>query len=322
MDASRILVIQLRRIGDVVLTTPALRALRRRFPSAMLDVLVEAPGAEALRGNPDVSEVLVYEPEAPVRGLLRVRARRYDLVIDLMGNPRTALLTACSGAAVKAGPAHVFHRWAYGVKLPQSEATQYAAKEKLLMLAPLGVTETDDCMPKLSLAERRLEGNTIGLIPASRKETRRWPAEHFAQLGRLLIEKYGCEILVFWGPGERELAGRVASAIGEGARVTAETPSLFQAAVLIGKCRLIVTNCNGPKHIAVAMGVPTVTIHGSSDPAAWNPPSPRHLVARRDELPCIGCMSNDCRYALECLKDLAPRRVLEKCEALLAPLPA
>jgi ADP-heptose:LPS heptosyltransferase len=82
-------------------------------------------------------------------------------------------------------------------------------------------------------------------------------------------------------------------------------------------CRLVVTNCNGPKHIAVALGVPTVTIHGSSDPVSWNPPHPKHLVARLDNLFCIGCGLNRCPYHLECMTQLKPETVLETAAKLL-----
>src|SRR5262245_27329057 len=100
-----ILVIQLRRLGDVILTTPALEALKKRYPKAKLDFLVEAPGAEAVAGHPAIDETLVYDAEGPLEALvwaLKIRARGYDWVIDFLANPRTALLTALSGAEVKA----------------------------------------------------------------------------------------------------------------------------------------------------------------------------------------------------------------------------
>ena len=325
MVPRRILVVQLRRIGDIVLTTPALKALKERFPAATLDILVEPPAVEAVRGLPFLDEVVVYDAKGVLDAVLwalSVRSRKYDMVVDLMGNPRTALVTALSGAAVKAGPAHVFHRWAYNLALPQStDKCHYAAREKLRMLAPLGVADQERPLPVWPRLAANRPGdsprNLIGFVPASRKETRRWPAEKYAELGRLLRAKHGAEILVLWGPGERALAEEVAKGIGEGARVSQETKSLQEAADLIAGCKLLVTNCNGPKHIAVALGVPTVTVHGSSDPAAWNPPSPRHLVVRREELPCIGCMKNACPTQLECLRDLPAARVLAACDTLL-----
>lgn len=318
-----ILVIQLRRLGDVVLTTPALEALKARWPEARLDFLVEAPGAEAVAGHPAIDETLLYDARGPLGALawaLRLRARRYDWVIDFLANPRTALIASLSGARVKAGPGHVSRRWAYNLRLSQSPKTCYAASEKVRWLAPLGVRPEDaPALPRLFLAPRpaRVE-NAVGFFPASRKETRAWPAESWARLGRLLRKAHGCRLRVFWGPGERELAAEVAAGIGEGAELAPETRSVAALAAELAACRLVVSNCAGPKHVAVAVGTPTVTVHGSSDPAAWTPEHPEHRAVRLDELHCIGCRLNDCPYGLECLRQLPPERVLAAAEALLA----
>lgn len=312
MDPRRILVVQLRRIGDVVLTTPAVAALQRRFPGARIDFLVEPPSAEVVKTCcSGINEVLVYSPKNLVETLAwlsRIRSRNYDLVVDFMGNPRTALLAYCSDAPYRAGPAHVFHRWAYNIRLPQSTQTFYAAREKIRMLAPLGVPDQLMPLPRWPRPLVKQEG-LIGLMPASRKETRRWPAEHYAALGRMFRDKLGEKIIVFWGPGEYELAAKVAEMIGQGATLCGETKTLRQLAEEVARCRLIITNCAGPKHIAVALDVPTLTIHSSSDPKAWTPLTERHRAIRRDELHCIGCMKNECPYKLECLRDLSPERV-------------
>jgi ADP-heptose:LPS heptosyltransferase len=323
-DPRKILVIQLRRIGDVILTTPALAALRRRFPEATIDFLVEAPGAEALADNPNISEVLVYRAGGLLDwlGWIRmIRRRRYDWVIDYMGNPRSAFITFFSAAALRAGPSHVGHRWAYNHPLVQSDKTCYAGLEKMKVLRTLGIESGGaDFMPKVYFPAEPAQANRIGLAPASRKVTRRWPAASYAALGRLLRERHGCRLLVFWGPGEKELAEEVARGIGEGAEITPETTTLQAAARLMAGCRLIITNCSGSKHLASALGVPTLTIHGSSDPASWTPPHPSHLAVRLEQLHCIGCQLNDCPYGLECMKQLSPETVCAAADSLLAGL--
>jgi ADP-heptose:LPS heptosyltransferase len=318
-----ILVVQLRRLGDVILTIPALEALKKRYPGATLDLLVEAPGAEAVAGHPAIDRVLVYEAHNAWQALtwaLKIRANRYDWVIDFLANPRTALLTALSGAAIKAGPAHVARRWAYNRRMIQSPHACYAALEKVRWLSTLGVTPADaPPLPRLMLAARpaKLE-NVVGLVPPSRKETRRWPASSYARLGRLLRAKHGCTLKVFWGPGERGLAEQVVREIGEGAFAIPETAGIRDLARELATCRVVVGNCAGPKHVALALGVPTVTIHGSSDPASWTPTHPEHRFVRLEELHCIGCRSNECPYNLECMRQLPAERVLPVVEQLLA----
>ncbi|MBI4377011.1 MAG: glycosyltransferase family 9 protein [Elusimicrobia bacterium] len=320
-NPNSILIIQLRRIGDVILTTPAVEALKSAYPQAQIDFLAERPAAEALEGNPHLREVLIYEAGSLSLGLSwmsRIRSRGYDWVIDYMGNPRTALLTALSGAMLKAGPGHVFHRWAYNRRWLQSAQTQYSAREKVLALRSLGVSREGEALPRLYFGLGGRPENLMGLIPSSRRKTRRWPARSFVELGRELARRHGCGILVFWGPGERELAQSVAAGIGPAAQISPATPTLKALAEQIARCRLIVSNCNGPKHIAVALGIPTVTIHGSSDPKAWTPPHPSHRSVRKEELHCIGCRLNECPYDLECMNGLEPRRVLEAVSSLPA----
>lgn len=321
LEAPRsILVIQLRRLGDVILTTPALEALKARHPAAKLDFLVEAPGAEAVQGNPCIDEVLSYDAGSMAGALswgLRIRARKYDWVVDFLANPRTALITAMSGAKVKAGPGHVSRRWAYNLRLEQSKETCYAAQEKVRWLAPLGVKPSDaPPLPRLFLASKPPSvPNVIGFFPASRKSTRAYPAASWVRLGELLRDKHGAAVRVFWGPGEKELAAEVAQ--GCGAELAPETKGVKELAAALAACRLVVSNCAGPKHVAVAVGTPTVTVHGSSDPRAWTPVHPEHKAVRLDELRCIGCRLNDCPYGLECMTQLPPERVLAACESLL-----
>ena len=321
-EPRKLLVIQLRRIGDVILTTPAVAALARSFPRAQIDFLAEPPGAEALAGNPHIRTLHVYRAGGLLEALSwlrKIRAQRYDWVIDYLSNPRSALIAFFSAAPVRAGLARSSHRWAYNRFLGRPAKTVYTGLEKILALESLGVDSREaDFLPRLYLARKPARpANRVGLVPASRKPTRRWPSASYARLGRLLRERCGCEILVFWGPGERGLAEEVARGIGDGARVTPETRTLGEAACLMADCRLIVTNCNGPKHMAVGLGIPTLTIHGSSDPASWTPPHPSHAAVRLEELFCIGCRLNKCPYGMECMKNLAPERVAAAAERLL-----
>ncbi|MEK7384318.1 MAG: glycosyltransferase family 9 protein [Elusimicrobiota bacterium] len=318
-----ILVVQLRRLGDVILTTPALAALKKRYPGATLDFLVEAPGAEAVAGNPAIDSVLVYDAKGGFDALswaLKIRARRYDWVIDFLANPRTALITALSGARVKAGPAHVARRWVYNHRMVQPAKACYAALEKVHWLSGLDVAASDaPPLPQIFLAPRpaTLE-NIVGLVVASRKETRRWPTASYTRLARMLRDQHGCKIKIFWEAGQKALAEEVARGIGAGASVTPPTHTIAQLARELAACRVVVTNCAGPKHLAVALGVPTVTIHGSSDPVSWTPVHCDHRSVRLDELECIGCRLNKCPYHLECLRQLPAERVLPVVLELLA----
>lgn len=323
----KILVIQLRRIGDVILATPAVRALRRQFPDARIDFLAEPACGAVLAGNPHINEVLSYDPARALRWLLEIRRRRYDWVIDFLGNPRTCTICAFAGAALRAGPGDVYWKFGYNHVFSTFPEPSYAALEKMLRLKELGVAiDTNDHLPELfppaedrqwALAELHRSGIIPGtgkpllmLAPASRKVTRQYPAAHFAKAARLVKQAQDCHIVVLWGPGEEALAGEVAAQCG-GIKAP-RTTTLGKAVALIGCCDLLLTNCNGPKHMAVAQGRPTLTIHSSSDPRAWTPPdNPLHRYLRREDLDCVPCYRNECPRGLECLSGLPPEKVAE-----------
>ncbi|HOX22468.1 MAG TPA: glycosyltransferase family 9 protein, partial [Elusimicrobiales bacterium] len=139
---SKILVIQLRRIGDALLATPAVRLLKRVYPSATVDFLAEPQAADALAGNPHINEVILYDKKHPLKALWNIRNRGYDIVIDYMGNPRSGLITFLSGAPVKAGPGNVFWTCAYNKIMSLGEPPVYSSAEKIRMLEHIGIKNT------------------------------------------------------------------------------------------------------------------------------------------------------------------------------------
>lgn len=334
----RILVIQLRQLGDVLLTLPALEALRRAYPSAEIDFLVEEPGARLVEGDPAVTEVLTYDPAQTLPWLLAVRARRYDLVVDFLGNPRSALLAFASGAPLRAGPGHVFHRWTYNRTFPPPRPDVYLAQAKVDNLAAaLAVPPIKDARPRIVVPEDAareagriwkelgLDGApfVLGVFPASRRAARRWPPEHFAALLRSFHAARPAHSLLFWGPGEEDLVRRIAGHAGAGCMAIPTVADLKVLAGLMRRLDFGIGCDNGPRHMAAAVGVPTLTISGPTQPLVWNAPEPgRRPFIRRDELFCIGCDLNECPFKTECMTGLAPERVLKALLAAVERLPA
>lgn len=325
-----ILILQLRRVGDVLFTLPAAGVLRRQFPRARIDFLTEKPSDQLARLNPHLNEVLVYDPGRPAFWLKEVRRRRYDWVIDFHANGRTLMLSLLSGAPVRAGfrgPAT--RRLAYN-HLAETDNAKYIVEQKMDLLRSLGV-RTDSWSWDLKLpeeetrwAEAFLSGagvrpgtRIVGIAPASRRETRRWKAERFAEVASGL-RKQGAAVMLLWGPGEKDLADAVASrSEGPGAAIVPPETSFLQLAALIERCSLVLAVDNGPKNTAVALGVPTVTIHGPTDPLSFNPHGdPAHAVVRDEGLHCIACGLNACPYRHECMDHVSARQVLERIREL------
>ncbi len=324
----KILLIQLRQIGDVILSTPAAEVLKTNFPDAKLDFLTQPPSDQALLRNPAIDELLVYETPNPLKWLLLIRRRRYDLVIDLMSNPRSALLTALSGATIKAGPAYTHSAWAYNLKLRHKRGQkEYNPFFKIDLIGQLGLKNIFYPYPKCYPAASDLvwaagiagklvrDGRQlIAFSPASRRITRQWPAEHYARLASLIAQKTKAAVLVLWGPGEKPLAESIVSAADDPfVFLSPETASLSRLSALLKQAGLLVSNCNGTKHIAQASGIPTLGIYGSSDPESWTPPAdPKHRIVRNESIPCVPCRKNDCPVGVKCLKELYPDAVFAK----------
>jgi ADP-heptose:LPS heptosyltransferase len=335
----RILIIQLRRIGDVIFTLPVIKTLRDDFPQAKIDFLVEQPADQLVRLDPGVSETLVYDHDRPVHWLREIRSRRYDLVLDFLANGRSGLLTLCSGARQKAAFAGPWARSLAYNHLARATPNAYLVEQKLDILRSLGLAVGswgwDIRLPKADTewAEGFLKGQGAGspralvaMAPASRRETRRWLPARFAEVAKGLLSQ-GRDVLFLWGPGEREYIEdivRRTGAAGPGRMIVPPDTTLLRLAALIQDCALALTVENGPKNLAVALGVPTVNIVGPNNPGSFNPLSdPAHVVLRDETLGCLACELNACPTQHECMENIASGRVLQEIERLLSrPAPA
>ena len=281
----KILISQLYRIGDVLLTTPLLREIKKSFPDAEVDFLAENPAAEILIGNPAIHEVLIYDKNHPWKMIKTIRSRHYDWVVDLLGTPRTAILTALSGAKIRAGLNRVFHSWAYNHKLIDPEGPLYVAEEKIRLLQPLGVKFTGDLRSEIKIPKASqlwaenffkshpdLKRPLIALSPVSRRHFRRWPPSHYAALADRLIAELNCAVLIIWGPGEEEMASAVSGQMTHAPVITPAIKNLLDLAAILKRTDLFLGNDNGVKHIAAAVGKPTFTLYGNNLPINWTHP--------------------------------------------------
>lgn len=315
-DPQRILVIQLKRAGDVIVTTPVMAVLRQRFPGARLGFLVDPAFASVLEHNPNIDVIERYDRGEVLATWRRLRAGRWDWILDFQSSPRSVLAARASGALVTAGYSVPFWGQFFTYTVPRPHGRQSVVDGKLTLVeALLGpVAERPPRRVYLSAEEtawaRSVFGGEpgIGLVPTHRRESRRWTPEGFVEVGRTLAAA-GEPVWLFWGPGEKAYVEGIGAQI-PGARLIPPA-TLREMAALFAQCRVVVTNDNGPMHLAVAVGTPTVTVYGPTDPVAWNPGGPRHTVLRNEGLTCLGCNLNRCPFAHECMRELPPARISE-----------
>lgn len=314
-EPRRLLLIQLKRAGDVIVTTPIIAALKKRFPSAEIDFLVEKPFASLLENHPGLHRIRVYD-KADVRGVwTRVRESKYDWIFDFQSSPRSAIVCLWSGAGVTAGYRVPFWGWTYKRSVRRPGASMSVTEGKFTLVEHLTGPLPDHPKPRIHL-KREEEAwaasilpetaAPVGIVPTHRHAIRRWLPSGFLTLAERLRARR-VPVWWFWGPGEeayvRALADRV-----PGSRMIPPT-SFRQMAALFARCRYVLTNDNGPMHLAAAVGTPTITIYGPTSPANWNPGGPNHRAVTAEHLGCLECNFLKCPFEHECMTWVTPERV-------------
>jgi ADP-heptose:LPS heptosyltransferase len=335
------LLIQSRWMGDVLLCTPAVRALREAYPAARLVFATEAPGADALQGNPHLDEVLVLGRgwKSALRLQRQVRRQAFDVVVDFRSTGSTARVTALSGAPMRIGwEGRGPRTLAYTHLLPRRGGPSYAGLKKLVLLEPLGV-RWQDAEPTLVIGvgpaevawasrvweEQDLAGRrVIALSPLSRTRHKQWGAERWAQVGDALVAS-GLTVVLASGPEEREQLEAVADRMRYPAVVASDARSVRDLAALYGRAALWVGNDGGLKHVAAASGVPTITVYRWKQSGHWGDTGARSSQWGLEAPPAQGCDLRCGRCAhLGCLAAVSVERVVHTVqEALLSkPLAA
>ena len=355
----RILLVRPRLIGDVILTTPAIRAIRRCFPDAELIYLVESLAAPVVAVNPHLTEVLVVEYRRgwdrvrdDVRMARSLRARRIDVAIDFHGGPRSAWLTWASRAPVRVGYDIPGRMWMYTrvVRRPRGAGPRHSMLNQWDLLAAIDPAlaappNPDDDRVEMpadpaarALVDRRLtamgiatDDRIVVLHVSARNPFRRWPEASFAEVAAGLVRRQPHRwAIVFGGPSDREAAGRVLARARELAAedavriVPAEGWSLAELRALMDRASLFLGGDSGPMHIAATSDVPIVALYGPTVPAQWAPWRPRHLptlAVDSGPLPCRPCDQRACVPGdFRCFLGITPASVRAAADRALAPI--
>ncbi len=322
-DPRSILIIQLKRAGDILVTTPLLPAFKRRFPRTHLGFLCNKGFASILENNPSLDVIEPYDGEDVLGTIRRIRKQKYEWVFDFQSSPRSAIVCLGSGARLTAGYRVPFWGRTYGHSVRRPSGSQSVVEGKFSLAesvaGPLGDRPPRQLMlreeERAWAVEKMPTGpqKPIGLVPTHRRNSRRWPAASFADLARLLSQE-NQDVWLFWGPGEKEYVADI-SRQAPGTRMIPET-TLRQMAALFERCKLVITNDNGPMHLAVSVGAPTLTVYGPTDPVAWNPGGPNHQIIQAHDVPCLGCNLNECPFNHECMTHVSAREMLERVRPL------
>jgi lipopolysaccharide heptosyltransferase I len=365
----RILLIKPSALGDVINTVPVLVKLRRRYPAAHIDWLLTTPLAEWLRHHPCLSGVVPFDRQTLARAgrswtatrdllgfLWSLRAARYDLVIDLHGQFRSALLVLATGARTRVGfdrprrqvrqgsrrslPESAYrHGWtgtregawlAYSHRIPVPTLDVHAV-DRYLWLGPLlGLDDSapdmrlpvpdDDRHRAAQLRERHgLAGRPFALLfPGTQWETKHWHSAGFITVAQHLTRR-GLAVALAGAGAEQAACQAVAAGCPEARYLCGQT-GLGELAALIDQADVCVTNDSGPMHLAVALGRPVVSVFGPTDPV-WVGPYGRPDAVARVELPCSPCYLRRlarCGHGHTCMQGVGPEMVIGRLERVLS----
>ncbi|HEX8501379.1 MAG TPA: glycosyltransferase family 9 protein [Pyrinomonadaceae bacterium] len=337
----RVLVVRLRSIGDTVLATPSLHALRRFLPGARIDVLLEDWVAPLLEGSAEVDRVVTVRRKSQPSRLSvarRLRAEGYDVAYNLHGGSTAALLVRASGARHRVGYAGYAYASLHNHAAPPSSELwgrekTHSAEQQLALLGWTGVPVTDRPASRLPVLPeaaatitRRLreaagldDGRPFALVhPAAAFETKTWAAENFARVVERLAAR-GLAAVAVAAPGESkvidEVRGHSASPLAGFTDLT-----LPELTALAARASLFVGNDSGVAHVAAAVGTPQVVVFGSSNVAHWRPWTAAPAEVVREEMACAPCAGYTCAEfgAPECIRRVPAERVLAAIERVLA----
>lgn len=334
LEARRICIVKPSALGDVVQALPLLPVLRERFPAARIAWVIDSALAELLEGHPHLHEAIPFQRRGSYRESLRLlsrlRAERFDLVFDLQGLLRTAVMTWATRAPVRVGleTAREGARLACNCTLPDSSRLVPAHARYWRVAEALGLGELRaETVVAMGQEDRvwaaRLVRQTgrpvLAVHPGARWATKRYPVEKLAAVVSRAARLYDLAVLILGSPAETKLGQHLQQLLRRFlpamrvCNLTGQT-SLKQLAALLAEASLVISNDSGPMHLAAGLGTPVVGLFTCTSPVLSGPPGSQHeLVSTR--LPCAASYSKRCPYAgrahMACMEELHVERVWE-----------
>ena len=338
---ARILVIRLDRIGDVVLSTPVLAALRAQFPHAAIAMMVRPACRDLIAGHPHVDEVIEYDKEgahrsvaATIRFARRLRRQAFDAAFVLHPTNRSHWIPWLAGIPVRVGFARK-SAWLLTHRVPhrKQEGARHEAAYTMELLRCVGATEAP-LQPRLPppspAAVARIDAvlagsarpgaRLVAVHPSASCISKRWMPDRFAHVADRLVAEQGVRVCIVAGVGDAQPAEAMAQAMTQPALNLAGRLTLAELTALLGRCALLISNDSGPVHVAAAVGTPVVDIFGRNQaglsPQRWGPLGEGHIVLQKD-VGCVRCLAHACDIAFRCLTTLEADEVYAAAASIL-----
>jgi len=328
-NVKRVLVVRLRSIGDTVLATPSLIALRRFLPDARIDILLEDWCAPVLEGFEAVDNVLTVKRKSKksrFETARRIRRNKYDVAFNLHGGTTATFFVRVSGAKYRVGFSHYSYSFLYTHLLSSSsdfwqKEFTHSAEQQLALLGFVGIPVEDKPKSKLTIIQNsKLKTQNYALLhPVAAFETKQWATENFARIAEYLSAK-GLQIVAVATKKERAVLENLKK-LSTVPITTFDDLTLSEITALAARAEIFIGNDSGIAHIAAAVNTPSVVIFGSSNINHWRPwtDAPHEIVY--EKFACQPCAGYICQVFDEpkCILSVKTESVIEAIEKVLAP---
>lgn len=337
LNGARVLAIRLRSIGDALLMTPSLHAIKRQYPDSSLSVLVEPSAAGIFQGNPDIDAVIVVAGKRQCQGsslsrryrylksIIQIYNQRFTAVFDFHGGPRSGILTWLSNAAVRVGHRDYQNSWAYTHKVGTDTKRDsiHSVERQLSLVTGVGIPPAEkNLVLNVSQAARQfltrrqpdlLQASTpiIAFHLWSHTQKKTWPASETAKVANSFIATHNARILLLGSPNEQSQIDSVAALLTRQPTIfCGDEFGLQELAAVLEKVKLYIGNDSGPTHMAAALRLPIVVLFGGSNPAVWHPWTDRYILLHQPQ-PCAPCRGPaPCKREFACIRGIQAEQVI------------
>ncbi|MFH1406869.1 MAG: lipopolysaccharide heptosyltransferase II [Candidatus Omnitrophota bacterium] len=339
---TRILVIRLDRIGDILLSTPVLEALRSAYPQSYIAMMIAPHARPIVEGNPYINDFIIYDKEGPqwsfwntLKFALSLRKQKFDTAIILHPSCRSHIIAFLAGIPKRIGYNKKFgflltHKLMDNKRLGLKHESAYAldslrvlgagAKTKPKLYFPIRQEDERTITKFLASMGVRATDSIVVVHPGASCSSKKWLTERFAEVAEKLSCEYKVKIVIVSGDEDAPLCEEIERAMKTKAISLAGKTSLGELAALLKRSKLFISNDSGPVHVAVAVQTPVISIFGRKQPGLgprrWGPLGEKDIALHKD-VGCAECKAHNCTLQFKCLKAITVTEVLAAARKIL-----
>ncbi|MDO8535490.1 MAG: glycosyltransferase family 9 protein [Candidatus Omnitrophota bacterium] len=315
-QVNRILVITLSNIGDIILTTPVIRALAKEFPSSRIDVMVGPNGKDIFDKDPRIFKLVIYDKHVSIaekrRLQLKLKKLKYDLVVDLKNTVFPLLLAP----KYRTSPIHSFPKHMLHKRERHLHRLSLFGINNLSERSYIHITKEDDAYIDDLIKKSALTDPIVIVNPGAKSHLKRWTIEGFAEVCDGLISECAANV-VFVGMGpDKEIALSIIEKMKNKCHNFVDKTNIRQLASLLKHSSLLITNDSAPMHLGCAVGAKVLAIFGPTDPGKYGPTGEFDAVINK-KLFCSPCEVAACKYGHECMKLVSSDEVLDRAKMMI-----